>query len=52
MSNTLSDNVEKLTDEELRSKTAEFKARVEKGESSTTCCPRRSPSRARRRGGS
>ena len=30
---SLSDNVEKLTDEELRGKTAEFKARVEKGES-------------------
>ena len=29
---TLSDDVEKLTDEELRGKTAEFKARVEKGE--------------------
>ena len=30
---TLSDDVEKLTDEELRGKTAEFKARVQKGES-------------------
>jgi preprotein translocase subunit SecA len=47
---TLSDDVEKLTDEELRGKTAEFKARVQKGDRSTTCCPRRSPWRARRRG--
>ena len=43
--NTLSDDVEKLSDAELRAKTDEFKKRVADGkdEFSTTCCPRRSP---------
>ena len=45
--NTLSDEVEKLSDAELRAKTDEFKKRVADKNtsvmSSTTCCPRRSP---------
>ena len=49
--NTLSDDVEKLSDAELRAKTDEFKKRVADGATSTTCCPRRSPSPARPPGG-
>lgn len=33
----------KLTDDELKAKTTEFKERLTKGETSMTCCPRRSP---------
>ena len=50
--NTLSDDMEKLSDAELRAKTDEFKKRVADGEErSTTCCPRRSPWPVRRPGG-
>ncbi len=44
--NTLSDDIEKLSDAELRAKTDEFRQRLtdEKTQKpSTTCCPRRSP---------
>ncbi|OOK63508.1 secA DEAD-like domain protein [Mycobacterium kansasii] len=49
--NTLSDDVEKLTDAELRAKTDEFKRRLADEKTrkhSTTCYPKRSPSPARR----
>lgn len=51
---TLSDDVEKLTDAELRAKTDEFKRRLadqKNPETSTTCCPRPSPWPARPPGG-
>ncbi len=51
--NTLSDDIEKLSDAELRGKTDEFRDRLaEPARTSTTCCPRRSPSPARRPGAS
>ncbi|OOK63497.1 secA DEAD-like domain protein [Mycobacterium kansasii] len=52
--NTLSDDVEKLTDAELRAKTDEFKRRLADEKTrkhSTTCYPKRSPSPARPPGG-
>ena len=49
--NTLSDDVEKLSDAELRAKTDEFKKRCRRRrQTSTTCCPRRSRWPARRPG--
>ncbi len=50
--NTLSDDVEKLSDGELRAKTDEFKKRVADGESLDDLLPELSPSPARRPGGS
>lgn len=52
--NTLSDDVEKLSDAELRAKTDEFRSRLadEKNpKTSTICCPRRSPWPVRPPGG-
>ncbi len=52
--NTLSDDVEKLSDAELRAKTDEFKRRLADQKDLrpwTTCCPRLSPWPARRHGG-
>ena len=40
--NTLSDDIEKLTDAELQAKTEEFKKRHAEGKASTTCCPKHS----------
>ena len=48
--NTLADDIEKLTDEELRAKTDEFKKRYAEGETSTTCCPKPSPLPGKRLG--
>ena len=48
--NALSDDIEKLSDAELRAKTDEFKKRFTTAATSTTCCPRRSPSPARQHG--
>ena len=49
--NTLSADIEKLTDAELQAKTEEFKKRQPTGRASTTCCPKRSRWPARRPGG-
>ena len=46
--NTLEPDYVDLTDAELRAKTDEFKERYADGESLDHCCPRRSPSSARR----
>ena len=46
--NTYEPEIEELTDDELRAKTAEFRSRARRtARSSTTCSPRPSPSRAR-----
>ncbi|EUA07175.1 translocase subunit secA 1 domain protein [Mycobacterium xenopi 4042] len=47
---SLSDDVAKLTDAELRAKTDEFKKRHADGKASMTCCPRRSRWPGRRPG--
>ena len=48
--NALADDVEKLTDEELRAKTGEFKNGTPKAKASTTYCPKPSPLPGRRLG--
>ena len=50
--NTLSDDVEKLSDAELRAKTDEFKKRYADGEDLDDLLPRRSPWPARPPGAS
>ena len=46
--NALEPSIQALSDEQLRAKTAEFRARVVDGQRSTICCPRPSPWCARR----
>jgi len=44
-------SIQALSDDQLRAKTAGFRQRFAAGRRSTTCCPRRSPSSARRDAG-
>ena len=46
--NAIEDDFVSMSDEELRAQTGDFKERYADGESSTSCCPRRSRRSARR----